>query len=79
MMAIESKSVYSSHVDTVSYDDEKQELSVRWDTGKTSIYSGVPPYVANEVMNSWSVGKALHSLIKNNDAYPHRYGPEAQK
>ena len=71
-MAIQTKSVYSSHVDTVSYDDETQELSVKWDTGKTSVYAGVPPDTASQVMNSWSVGTALHQAVKGK--YEHRYG-----
>lgn len=71
-MPIQTKSVYSSHVNIVSYDDETQELSVKWDTGKTSIYAGVPPEIANQVMNSWSVGTALHQVVKGK--YEHRYG-----
>lgn len=74
-MAIQSKSVYSSHVDTVKHDDETNELHVRWDTGKTSIYSGVPANLATEVMNSWSVGTALHTKVKGK--FDHRYSDQA--
>lgn len=71
-MPIETKSVYSSHVDTVSYDDATSDLTVRWDTGKVSVYAGVPANIAKEVMNSWSVGTALHNQVKGK--YEHRYG-----
>ena len=65
------RDVFSSHVSRVGYSADTQELYVTWDTGKTSVYSGVPPDVANQTMNSWSVGSALTSDIKAN--FPHRY------
>lgn len=66
------KPVYSSHVDKIGHDSDTQELHVQWQGGKTSIYSGVSAALADEVSNSWSVGKAIHEQIKDN--YPHRYG-----
>jgi KTSC domain len=66
------KSVYSSHVNTIAYNKDSQELHVVWDTGKKSIYSGVPEPLATRVMNDWSVGAALHSEIKGK--FSHRYG-----
>lgn len=65
------RGVHSSHVDRIGWDAETQELVVQWDSGKTSIYSGVPHGVADSVQNSWSVGKALTSDVKGK--YPHRY------
>jgi hypothetical protein len=65
------RSVYSSHVSKVGHDQETGELVVQWDNGKTSVYSGVPPDLADDVMNSWSVGSALTTRIKG--AFPHRY------
>jgi hypothetical protein len=65
------RSVYSSHVDRVGYSVDTGDLYVQWDTGKTSVYSGVPADVADEVMNSWSVGSALTTRVKS--AYQHRY------
>lgn len=64
-------SVYSSHVDRVGYDVKERELFVQWDSGKTSVYSGVPPDVAQEAQASWSVGTYLRSRVKPH--YPHRY------
>jgi hypothetical protein len=71
MAAPVMRGVFSSHVNKIGHDPETKELFVEWDTGKTSIYTGVPVGVADTVSNSWSVGKALREHVK--DAYPHRY------
>jgi KTSC domain-containing protein len=69
------KNIYSSHIDRIAYDPVAQELHVTWDTGKHSIYGNVPPAKASAVMNSASVGTALHTKIKRQLNHPHRYGP----
>jgi hypothetical protein len=66
-----TRNIYSSHVRTMSYRNEQQELAVTWDTGKTSVYSGVPAQLADEVSLSSSVGKALIANVKTK--FPHRY------
>ena len=43
------REVHSSHVAKVGYDAETAELFVTWDSGKTSVYVGVPPTLAAEV------------------------------
>lgn len=70
-MPLEMKSVFSSDVSEIGYDDAKSELVVAWLKGRVSAYSGVPPEVANEVMNAASVGSALYTTIK--PTYAHRY------
>lgn len=66
------RQVTSSTVDSIGYDPLTQELHVTWNKSlKTSVYEGVPPEVAEETMNSWSVGQAVHQNIKNH--YPHKY------
>jgi hypothetical protein len=65
------RAIYSSHVDSTGYDAETKTLYVKWDSGKVSAYDGVPPQLADEIQNSWSVGKALTTQIKS--AFPHRY------
>jgi len=65
------RGVFSSHVRRIGHDAETKELVVEWDTGKTSIYEGVPAGVADSVANAWSVGTALRQQIKG--AYKHRY------
>ena len=72
-MALPSmKAVFSGVASHVGHDPETQELHVKWQDGKTSIYSGVPRDVADSVSTSWSVGKAIHAQIKGK--FPHRYG-----
>jgi hypothetical protein len=65
------KSVFSSHINKIRYDAKLQQLHVIWDTGKESVYSGVPQNVAEDVMNSASIGARLHTDIKGK--FAHRY------
>ena len=66
-----SKSVYSSHVQTVGYDSDKGELLITWDNGRVSAYEGVDEQTALQLSNTDSVGRMLHNDIKPN--YKHRY------
>jgi len=66
------RAIYSSHVDSIGHDPGTNTLYVKWDSGKTSAYDGVPPQLADTIQNSWSVGKALTEHVKG-DKYPHRY------
>lgn len=67
-----SKDVYSSMVQTVGYDEEKQEMTIAWAKGgKSSIYSGVPEDVAVRLANTESVGTMIHTEII--PQYAHRY------
>ena len=45
-MAVVLKDVFSSNVSQVGYDHDAQELHVIWNTGKHSVYIGVPPALA---------------------------------
>jgi hypothetical protein len=63
--------VYSSQVKEVGHDPATGEMHVTWSSGKTSVYTGVPPDVADSVRTSYSVGKALSEQVK--PFYPHRY------
>lgn len=58
------RNVYSSHVDQIGYSPDSRELHVTWSSGKTSVYSDVPPEKAQIVMGSASIGEALHENIK---------------
>lgn len=66
-----TKSVYSSHVDQVGYDSDKQELTVTWKNGRVSAYEGVDEQTAHQLANAPSVGQMIHSEIKPN--YRHKY------
>jgi hypothetical protein len=63
------RNVYSSSVNRIGYEGGK--LFVEWVSGRTSVYEGVSPEIAETVANSWSIGRAIHRDIKPN--YPHRY------
>lgn len=59
------RNVFSSHVDTIGYDEETGELHVTFSrTGKTAVYQNVPPRVAKDVLNAPSIGMALHTSIR---------------
>ena len=70
-MAVKTQNVFSSHIDTMSYNSDTNELSVKFSKGKTAVYAGVPVALASSVMNAPSVGQALNAQIKG--AFPHRY------
>lgn len=70
------KAISSSHITAAGYDPDAREMHVTWQTGKRSIYGNVPPEVAEQTLNSWSVGKALIDGVKANPAYSHRYAGE---
>lgn len=61
----------SSSVRTVGYDEAARSLHVEWANGRVSVYSDVPPSLADDVSRSWSVGKALREQVIPH--YEHRY------
>jgi len=65
------QSVFSSNVERVGFDDNTQEMTVTWKSGKVSAYQGVPEETALRCANAPSVGSFLNSEIKNQ--YSHRY------
>ena len=66
------KAVHSDSVLKIGYDVDTSELFVTWRRGgRTSIYSDVPPEVANQAATAWSVGKFLDENVKR--TYNHRY------
>lgn len=73
---MQMKRVFSSHIDAVGYDPESGELHVQFQgrksgAGKIAVYSDVPPDVGNMVVNSPSVGSALHDFVRGK--YAHGY------
>jgi len=65
--------VYSSGITAVGHDPETNELHVTWSGGRTSVYQNVPPEVAHQTANSWSVGKAMNVIKADPEQFPHRY------
>ena len=56
--------VYSSHISAIGWSEN--ELWVRFDDGKITVYEGVPETLGKQVMNAPSVGSAMHSSIRGN-------------
>jgi len=63
-MSLEMRNVFSKRVSKIGWDDSTGELVVMWISGKFSRYAGVPKALANQVMNSASVGTALSTEIE---------------
>ncbi len=67
-----SKSVFSSNVSEVGWDDDLQAIIVRWiRSGRVSAYLGADEALALELSNAPSVGGMLNNQIK--PYYEHRY------
>ena len=72
---MEMREVYSSAVQEIGYEDGR--LVVVWRArrtrpAKTSTYTGVPPELAQRVMNAPSIGQALRESVQG--VYEHGYG-----
>lgn len=66
-----TKSVFSSHVNSVGWDEDTSELLITWDNGRVSAYEGVDEGTALALANAPSVGQMIHREIK--PSYRHRY------
>lgn len=66
----EMKTVQSSRVFQMGYDEQQKALYVRftpskrWPAGRVAIYHGVPPETADAVVNAPSIGQAMDISIK---------------
>lgn len=67
---MEMRAVYSSHVVAIGYDAGPRTLRVEWRDGRASLYQGVPPETAEQVMNAPSIGAALQPIKAQ---YRHSY------
>ena len=61
--------VSSSNVAEVGYDEETQEVYVRFLNGSLYVYKGVPKFEYEGLLNAPSVGSYLHRNFKN--VYPY--------
>ena len=68
-MLPEMKSVSSSNVSEVGYDEKNQVVYVRFHNSALYIYKGVPQYDYDGLLNAPSVGSYLHRNYKN--VYPY--------
>jgi len=63
---VEMHFVDSSNVEAIGYDAGAQELYVRFLSGGTYVYHGVPEDVYDELMGAPSKGSYLNRIIKMN-------------
>ena len=59
-----NKAVFSTMVQEVGYDEERQEMTVTFNSGAVYAYQGVPEELAVQLSNAPSVGQMLNSEIK---------------
>ena len=61
-----TRNVFSSHVESISYDDEAQTMTVTWKKSKKgpTTYEGVSEELADEASRTVSVGTFLHEHVK---------------
>lgn len=65
------RSVFSSHIDSIGYDENSREFFVKYQNGKTSVYADVSPQESAEINGSASIGQAIHRILKGRK--PHGY------
>ena len=69
------RDVFSSHVDSIGYSEETQELHVTFSrTGKTAVYANVSPKEAKDVMEAPSIGEAMWRQIRGHKPFGYLRG-----
>ena len=68
-MTVSWSTVDSSNIDMIGYDDEAEELHVRFNSGSEYVYHQVPPAVHEEFLDADSKGKFLSERIKGQYEY----------
>lgn len=64
------KPVKSSNLEAIGYDEATRVLSIKFKSGGTFKYAGVPPSVHEEFMKADSHGKFFHKHIRNKFLQP---------
>ncbi len=67
-MTPKMRSVASSAIELVGYDDTDSALHVVYTGGATYVYRGVPPHVYDQLMAAESKGSFINRVVKPN--YP---------
>jgi len=65
----EMNTVSSSNIDSIGYDEQNQEVYVRFLNGSLYIYRGVPPHEYASLIQAPSHGSYLNRNFKN--VYPY--------
>lgn len=58
------KSVYSSNVAEIGYDEDASTLHVIYNGGRHAVYHGVPKKTADAVLSAPSIGEAMHAEVR---------------
>ena len=66
---VEMNYVDSSNVEAIGYEPGAQELYVRFLSGDTYVYHGIPEEVYDELMAAPSKGSYLNRMIKGSYEY----------
>lgn len=70
-MPVEMQQVLSSHIMSVGYDEDTQELHVHYapslknPRGTRGFYAGIDPDTAAAILGAESIGSAIHQHIKS--------------
>lgn len=62
---MERQPVKSRIMRSVGYDDSTKNLEIEFQTGLVYQYSGVPPKVYSDLINSEAVGKYFSEKVRN--------------
>lgn len=61
--------VSSSNIESIGYDEQNQQVYVRFLNGSLYVYKGVPAYEFKNLLDAPSLGSFLHRNYKN--VYPY--------
>jgi hypothetical protein len=70
-MAVQRFTNQSSHLETTTYDDDTQIMTITFRNGESYQYSGVPINVFQEFKQSGGGGMLFWALIRNRYATTH--------
>ncbi len=64
-MSGEMRDVESSNIAAAGYDPDRQRLTVRFKSGDTYVYDGVPEQLGEDFFTAESVGKFFNGAIRS--------------
>lgn len=68
----EMRKVFSSHIDSISYDEDAGELHVVFSNGSHVVYAEVPPETGRGVLSAPSIGSELHRAVRGRFEHSYR-------
>ena len=72
--------VFSSHIDSIGYDEDTQELHVQFQGStnrppKIAVYRNVPYATAHAVLSAPSIGIAMHRSVRGKFPFGYKVQP----